>query len=181
MEVSFAEHHIHFSSYDFPGSSVHPTGILACERIRDADCRAAPPEIRTTLGETLFIPREQQGDLERFCRRNGIANRHRPDIWADLLEPFLDTWFDPDDERATDNRLRNAGLSEAEVAGIRRRLAPLMHAYNFDGMRWEWVSLGLFDLLNAATGPLVEPGVRAALGDPETLYTWAMDIAERHR
>jgi hypothetical protein len=144
----------------------------------------APPEIRTTSGETLFIAAIQRPDLEQFCHRNGITKKHRPDIWADLLEPFLDTWFDPEDELATDNRLREAGLSQEEVVGIRQRLTPLMHAYNFDSMLWDWIHLGLCDLLDAATGPLVKlvnPSLQATLGDPVALYAWAMEIAERHR
>jgi hypothetical protein len=105
-------------AYDFPGATVHPTGILTAAQIRDADWKTAPPQIRTRLGE-----------------------------------PFLDTWFDPEDQPTTVNRLREAGLSDEEVVGIRQRRTPLMHACNFDSMLWEWVNLGLFDLLNAATGP----------------------------
>lgn len=56
-----------------------------------------------------------------------------------------------------------------------------MSAYNFDSMLWEWVHLGLFDLLAAATGPLVNSSLQAELGDPAAFYTWAMQIAERHR
>lgn len=84
----------------------------------------------------------------------------------------------------TDNRLREAGLSQEEVVGIRQRLTPLMHAYNFDSMLWDWIHLGLCDLLDAATGPLVKlvnPSLQATLGDPVALYAWAMEIAERHR
>lgn len=169
MDVSFAQDRIHFVSYDFPGATVHPAGVLAATQIRDADWRTAPPEIRTTRGETLFVPATQQAELEQFCHRNNITRKHRPDIWADLLEPFLDTSFDPEHEHATDDRLRQAGLSEDEVADIRRRLTPLMRAYNVDSMLWDWTHLGLYDLLSAA------------LGDSATLYTWAMEIAERHR
>jgi hypothetical protein len=178
MEVSFAEDHIHFLSYDFPGATVHPSGTLTLAQIRDADWTTAPPEIRTASGETLFIAAVQRPELEHFCHRNGIAKKHRPDTWADLLEPFLDTWFDPEHERATDNRLRQARLSQEQIADIRRRLAPLMHAYNFDSMLWDWTHLGLCDLLDAATGPLVKPSLQATLGDPTTLYTWAMEIAD---
>lgn len=181
MEVTFGEDNIRFLSYDFPGATVHPTGSLVAAQVRDADWTTAPPEIRTVLGETLFIPREQQAELEQFCRRNHIKKKHRPDTWSDLLEPFLDTWFDPDDEQATEQRLRQAGLSPQEVVDIRQRLAPLMNAYNFDGMLWEWVDLGLFDLLHAVTGPLVKPSLQATLGDPKAIYAWAMEIAERHR
>lgn len=180
MEVTFAENHVQFANYDFPGATVHPSGVVTAAQIRDADWTTAPPEFRTTSGETLFIPADQRAELERFCHRNGIVRRHRPDIWADLLEPFLDTWFDPEHERATDDRLRQAGLPQEEVAAIRQRIGPLMRAYNFESMLWDWTHLGLFDLLDAVTGPLVKPSVQATLGDPTALYTWAMGIAERH-
>jgi hypothetical protein len=181
MEVDFAEDRICFMRYEFAGASVHPAGILTAGQIRDADWTTTPPEIRTIRGETLFVRRAQQAELEQFCRRNSIDKEYRSDTWADLLEPFLDTSFSPDDEQATDKRLHEAGLSQHEVDDIRRRLTPLMNAYNFDSMLWEWVQLGLFDLLNAATGPLVKPSIQATLGDPSAFYTWAMEIAERHR
>ncbi|TVT25206.1 hypothetical protein FNH05_32205 [Amycolatopsis rhizosphaerae] len=181
MEVSFGEDRILFLRYDFPGATVHPTGTLTAGQIRDADWELWRPEIRTTLGETLFVPHEQQAELKQFCLRNDIAGKQRLDIWSDLLEPFLDTEFSPEHVQATDNRLRQAGLSCEEAAGIRRRLTPLMHAYNFDSMLWEWVDLNLYDLLSAATGPLVAPGIQAALGDLAEFYGWAMEIADRRR
>jgi hypothetical protein len=180
MDVSFAADHIRFLHYDFPGSTVHPTGILIPAQIRDADWKITRPEIRTTLGETLFIPRKQDSELEEFCRRNDVTERRRTDIWSDLLEPFLDTWFDPEQELATEKRLHAAGLSQEEVAEIRQRIAPLMRAYNFDSMLWEWVDLGLFDLLSASSGALVPPDLPTTLGDLTVFYAWAMEIAERH-
>lgn len=181
MDVRIAEDHIEFLHYKFRGATVHPTGILTRAQIRDVDWGTSPPEIRTTLGETLFVPRGQQAELEQFCHRNGIARTNRRDIWSDLLEPFLDTWFDPEDELATENRLHEAGLRAEEIADIRLRLTPLMRAYNFDSMLWEWVDLSLFDLLNAASGALVPPELPATLGDPGVFYAWAMEIADRRR
>lgn len=179
MDAVFAEEHIGFPRYDFRGASVHPTGTVALAQIRDADWTAIRPEIRTTLGETLFLPAGQRPELEQFCVRNGVIRRSRFDAWGDLLEPFLDTWFDPEEERATLARLRDAGFPSWEVAEIRRRLTPLMYAYNFDAMVWEWAHLGLSDLLNAANAPVVAPDIRNALGDPAAFYGWAMRIADR--
>jgi hypothetical protein len=181
VRVGFEEDHICFACYDFRGATVHPGGMVTPARIRDADWKAIRPEVRTTLGETLFIPHEQAADLEEFCQRHGIARRPRPDTWDDLLEPFLDTWFDAEHERATVQRLGEAGFSLEEVTGIRQRLTPLMFAYNFDAMVWEWAYLGLFDLLTAANAPIVDPGLQSALGDPVAFYNWTMEIAERHR
>ena len=179
MEVVLAEEHISFLRYDFRGATVHPAGKVTAEQVRDADWKAMSPEIRTTSGETLFLPRAQRAELERFCVRNGVARRFRFDAWGDLLEPFLDTRFEPDEERATLTRLHEAGFSAREVTEIRRRLTPLMHAYNFNAMVWEWAYLGLADLLNAANAPVVAPAVRTALGDPPEFYTWTMMIADR--
>ncbi|MFI0479446.1 hypothetical protein [Actinomadura sp. 9N215] len=181
MEVTFAEDHICFLRYDFRGATVHPFGMVTPARIRDADWKAIRPELRTTLGETLFVPHRKQAELERFCRRNGIVRSTRPDTWADLLEPFLDTRLDPADERACLARLGEAGFAPDEVARIRRRLTPLMHAYNFEAMVWEWAYLGLFDVLSAANAPIVRPSLQNALGDPATFYNWTMETAERHR
>lgn len=181
MEVTFAADRIRFAGYNFPGASVYPSGSLTVARIRDADPSAIQPEIRTTLGETLFVPVADRSALENFCDSNGIAKEYRPDTWSDLLDPFLDTYFDPEDQRTTENRLSAAGLPLDEVTEIRRRLEPVMVAYNIDSMLWEWVHLGLYDLLAAITGPLVKPSLQATLGDPAVLYDWAMEIADRGR
>ncbi|MWA04088.1 hypothetical protein F8568_027640 [Actinomadura sp. LD22] len=175
------EDHISFLGYEFRGASVHPRGKVTPARIRDADWTAIVPEIRTVLGETLFVPRERKSDLEAFCRRHGIERVARPDVWEDLLEPFLDTRIAPDQESATLDRLRDAGFAAHEVSAIRRRLTPLMLAYNFDAMVWAWAYLGLFDLLHAANAPVVDPGLQADLGEPAAFYAWAMAIADRHR
>ncbi|MFG1850923.1 hypothetical protein [Actinomadura geliboluensis] len=181
MEATIAGDHILFQRYGFRGATVHPAGMITRERIRDADWKAMRPEIRTTSGETLFLSWRQQAELERFCGRNGVVRRFRFDVWGDLLEPFLDTRFEPEQERATLARLGGAGFSSREVAEIRRRLTPLMHAYNFDAMVWEWAYLGLFDLLNAANAPVVDQGIRDGLGEPAAFYDWTMAIADRPR
>ncbi|WP_067857534.1 hypothetical protein [Nocardia shimofusensis] len=77
--------------------------------------------------------------------------------------------------------LHTAGISREEVVGIRERVGALMFHYNFVAMAWEWVAMGLHDLLLAACGPLVAPEVRAELGDLPACYDWAVRIAERHR
>jgi hypothetical protein len=56
-----------------------------------------------------------------------------------------------------------------------------MLAYNFDAMVWEWVHLGLFDLLTAANAPFVDPALQAELGDRAAFYEWTMAIADRRR
>lgn len=177
MDVVFADDRIEFTDYRFPGASVHPAGMITARQIRDVDWKTPPPELRTRDGETLFITAEQRTELRGFCHRNHVAHRRRYDVWGDLLEPYLDTWFDPPHEAATRARLIDAGFPDMEVAAIRAKVGPAMRSYN--SLVWDWCHLGLCDLLDAATGGLVKPRIQASLGDPVALYHWAKTIAQR--
>ncbi|WP_278262266.1 hypothetical protein [Nocardia sp. AG03] len=178
MLFVLADGEIRFANYPFAGASVYPEGVVPAAEIRDVDPRGWPPEIRTVRGETLFLPRVDEAELVAFCEANTIPVRQRPDVWSDLLEPFLDTTFDPEHERKTEQRLQRAGLSPAQIVAIRQRVERAMLSYNFDSMLWDWVNLGLFDLLSAAAGVLARPAAAATLGDPVRLYAWAMRVAE---
>jgi hypothetical protein len=179
--VKFGPDHIVFTTYAFPWASLHPHGVLRACDIRDAWLEGGPPEIRTRSGETLFASRDDRAALAEFCRRHSIPLVRRLDVWGNLLEPFLDTEFGPDHAAATDARLRAAGLPQAEIDSIRARLTPLMRSYNFDSGLWEWCDLGLFDLLNALSGNLVDRALLPALGDLGAVYRWAMEIADYGR
>ena len=179
--MKFGPDHIVFTSYAFPWASVYPHGVLRAADIRDASVDAGPPEIRTRAGETLFVSPEDKAGLAQFCLRHSIPLVRRLDVWGNLFEPFLDTEFSAADQAATDARLREAGLPQPEIDGIRERLTPLMRSYNFDSGLWEWCDLGLFDLLNALNGKLVDRALLPALGDLGEVYRWAMEIADYGR
>jgi hypothetical protein len=179
--MKFGPDHIVFSSYPFPWASIYPHGVLPASAVRDAYVESGPLEIRTRSGETLFASWDDKAGLEEFCRRHSIPLVRRLDIWGNLLEPFLDTEFSPADEAATDARLRACGLPQPEIDAIRARLAPLMRSYNLDSGLWEWCDLGLYDLLKALSGTLVDPALLPPLGDLGEVYRWAMEIAERGR
>ncbi|MFD8291502.1 hypothetical protein ACFXJO_11675 [Streptomyces lavendulae] len=168
----FADDHIRL-----PADAWLPRTTLTAADVRDADPEASPPELRTRSGETVFVPAGLRAELERFCARNGIPLRRRQDVWGDLLDPFLDTWFTPEEEAATLARLDRAGLAPAEVAAIRERVAPLMRAHNH--MLWEWHALGLGDLLAAAAGSLVPDHLRIPPQERAAFRAWAMEIADR--
>ncbi|TCJ96875.1 hypothetical protein DFR71_2909 [Nocardia alba] len=177
--MDIADTEIRFVDYPFAGALVYPDGVIEVSAITEADPGAIPPHLRTVTGEMLFVHAEHRPALDDFCRRNTIAVRRRLDVWADLLEPFLDTWFDDEDQRATEARLLGVGLAAQEIVEIRGRVERAMMSYNFDSMLWEWVHLNLYDLLSAANGVLTRPEARATLGDPVALYRWAMEIAGR--
>ncbi|MEU5537651.1 hypothetical protein [Streptomyces sp. NPDC020362] len=103
--------------------------------------------------------------------------RSRPEVRADLLEPFLDTVVTPEHQAAALTRLSKGGLAPAEVAGIRDKVAPIMLAYN--AVLWEWHHLGLADLLYAApAAPWVPEHQRIEPADKAVFFAWAMNIAD---
>ena len=73
----------------------------------------------------------------------------RIDIWGLLLDPFLDTEFSREQQEQTLQLRGRCGISSAEVEAIRARVEPAMISYNFDSMLWDWVHLGLTDILDA--------------------------------
>jgi hypothetical protein len=183
LEVAFADSHVFFPDGHLSRVGGTFVGALAASAIRDADPAGAPPEIRTLSGETLFVSAMQRQELERFCRATQIPVRKRPDIWGDLLEPFLDTEFTPKHEAVTLSRLRQAGLTDTEIDQIRARVGPLMLAYN--SVHWDWCHLGLFDLLDAVTTDSLPEYLRSRLREMRRepveitrFYAWAMRIAD---
>jgi len=185
-EVTFTRGHVFFPAGHISRIGGTFDGTLAASAIRDADPAAAPPEIRTLSGETLFVSAVQREELEQFCRAGQIPVRKGPDVWGDLLEPFVDTEFTPEREEVTRSRLNQAGLTDSEISQIRAKVGPLMLAYN--AFYWDWAHLGLSDLLDALTTDSL-PGylhaglhveeIRAELGETASFYAWAMTIANR--
>ncbi|MFE3446237.1 hypothetical protein ACFXNW_24690 [Nocardia sp. NPDC059180] len=169
--VCFGDEHL--SAADLPADRRE----VSAAEIRDADPAAISPEIRTRTGITLFVSATQREDLREFCAANAITISRRFDVWADLLEPYLDTEFPDDVHRGTIVRLERAGIPAEEIARIRERVGPVVHAYNT--MVWEWVHLGLPDLLEAGITRFVPQHLRAGLGDLAEFRAWAMAVADR--
>ncbi|MFJ9594650.1 hypothetical protein ACIRS3_18005 [Streptomyces virginiae] len=159
------------------GRASVPDRVLSAAALREADPDAAPPEIRTRAGEILFVSSVHQAGLRRFCEANDIPLRARPDVWGDLLEPFLDTSFTHRERMANQERLAAVGLGGDETARIRERVGPLMTAYN--SVHWDWHRLGLADLLDAAFGSLVPEGLRIPPRERDAFRAWATGIANR--
>jgi hypothetical protein len=178
-QVEIDRGELRFASYPFEPSSVHPTGVVAAEEIRDIDPTSAPPEVRLRTGETLFISAQQRENLETFCLANGIPMKRRPDLWGAILEPFVDTEFT--DERADicAARLSHYGIASEETLAIRTRFRDVMVAYNFESGLWDCTQLGLADLLDAIHGFLSGPIHRLPPDELAATYEWAMLLADR--
>ena len=143
---------ITFADYPFSPATVFPGATIAWEQVDDIDLLAPPPTVRVGA-ELLMVSAFHRDKLAGYAERYRIpvATRH-DQVWGDILEPFLDTQFDEAGKQRTMARLEAAGVDPEQVAELRDRFGPAMWLYNFAVPRWEWVHLGLFDLL-AATHP----------------------------
>lgn len=178
IEVCFHEDHIEFRSYPYPPASIYPSGNIAVSAIREVDADRAPPEVRID-GEILFVPATMKEELRRFVTEHSIPVVRRIDVWDLLLDPFLDTQFTSEDEERGLRVLEENGVSRNESEEIRAFVADAMKAYNWISMLWEWVHLGLFDVLDAFRGVLSGPRYKLAPREFEDFYWRAMEIAGR--
>jgi len=177
--VTFKPELIVFNSYPFPGASVFPHGAVPYTSIRDVDPTATPPEIRLNTGETLFISATYNDDFAAVIIKHNLKVCQRVDLWALLLEPFLDTSFTQEQKEQTLRVLENFNVGREEAKKIRKCVATKMYAYN--SIHWDWVHLGLADLLEASLP--IKPFIRYRLFNSRfiKLYKYAMSIAERGR
>jgi hypothetical protein len=147
LAAKFYEDSVEFFSYPFRPSSVFWRPIVASSLIKDVDLSKSPPELRLQSGEILFVSETQSKELEHFATRLGLPIVTREDVWADLLMPFLDTQLPLSCHKHALLRLKRCGFSRAEVRQIRNRVKTAMLLYN--SFVWEWVHLGLLDVLEA--------------------------------
>jgi len=120
--------------------------IIDWIRVRDADPDAYPPQLRLCDGRTVFVSRLQHEQFAGAVADANIAVVRRPDVWADLLEPFLDTDYAVTRDHC-EQHLGSLGFTDGEVVGIRRRVRWRMSALT--ALTWEWGWYGQGDLLLA--------------------------------
>jgi hypothetical protein len=169
MHALFSQTGIQFEHYPFPPASVYRAGFLPWTAISEV-VPGAPPEVRTHAGEVLFISAVQTDELYAATDAAGIPTVRRVDVWDLILTPFLDTVFDAAYHERVLLRLDANGISRAECQQIRERVREPMLSYN--ALLWDWVHLGLYDLLNAHLSVLSKQAFR-------TFYWEAMAIALR--
>jgi hypothetical protein len=175
LDVEFLEAGIAFHGYPFPPASIYPSGVLGYDAIREVLPDMAPPEVRTHRGEVLFISAVQKEQLRAAAEQHGLPIVARVDMWDFILEPFLDTEFSEQDQARTLQILRENGIDSQRCEALRSRVGAAMYRYNFATMLWEWVHLGLYDLLLA-----IQDDLNWTLSDGMEAFYWeAMSIAEQ--
>lgn len=176
------QHGLDLRAYPFPSPVLKACdGILPRQQLLDLSLQSAPPDLLVANAqgearELIFISATDRAALSHWAAEQHIPTLQRPDLWADLLEPFLDTEFDEASQEQTRQRLQSHGLSPAEIAYWRQRVKGPMLRYN--ALLWEWVHLGLYDLLCAMSFPMA---LRARAQAFCALYVEAMEIALRYR
>ncbi|EGD54980.1 hypothetical protein [Gordonia neofelifaecis] len=172
IEAEFGDDAILYSRYPHPAASVRRSPRLASSQVRDVDSAEFPPQIRTTSGETLFVPREGRFGLAEFAARNRVPEVRRPDLWSLVLEPFLDTEVTAHQIERVDGILRTHGLTDVEIGDLRGRVSAMMESYN--AFLWDWTDLNLYDLVCASS-----VWHRSDIDVGVAFYRWAMEIADR--
>ncbi len=132
-----------------------------------------PPAIVTTGREVLLASRMELEGLKAFCGEHGIPFTRRYDVWADLLDPFLDTELSTEDQAANRQRLKERGsLTDTEIDAIRAKVDKRMMWMT--AATWEWQHYGLYDVLSA-----MKPKLFFGRASWRAFYAQAMEIALR--
>jgi hypothetical protein len=177
--IKFYNDRIEFTDYPFPVSSISRHGTIRINEICEVLLNQIPPEIRTNEGEVIFIEANYKERLNQFALDNNISVISRIDTWGLILDEFLDTEFSEEIKDLVINKLETCGISREEVVMIRNSVKDVMIAYNFTSMLWEWVHLGLFDLLQAYSGILTGDNYKLNKEDFKEVYKNAMNIANK--
>ena len=174
---------VQFTKYSYPPSSVYPSRLVDWHEVREVCTFGAPPEIRLDSGEILFFPAAYKDEIAKVAMEKGIPNTRSIDIWALVLEPFLDTQFNHGHKKQTLRTLMANGVSTFECFRLRLVLKRTMFAYNIKSGLWEWCHLGLSDVLDARLGIGVGKAVPISLRlGPirfASFYWYAMKVANR--
>lgn len=177
--IKFHNDYVEFIGYPFTAASIFPNGSIHKDNIKEILLDQFPPEIRTFGGEILFIEAVHKERLKVFAQNNNIPLVKRVDVWSLILEEFLDTEFSEEDKEKVFRILDESGVNREEVISIRKSLQELMIAYNFKSMLWEWLHLGLYDLLNAYSGKLVEDKYKLNIEEFREIYWKAMKLGNK--
>lgn len=164
FEVQVTGNQLSYSSYPLKFPRIEELRSIPASKI-ELVFAGNDYEVLLRNGLVVLFPREKEIALREFVRRNGIRVVKGPDVWDLLNEPFLDTEFTDQETQATIATLHRLGFESEEVEAIRKKIGPVMTRHN--AFAWEWISLGLRDVMHWHSGA------------PEEFADWAFAIAAR--
>lgn len=148
-EVTFGDDSITFRSYPYPGASVYPSGVVGAAEVAELVSNFRPPALHTRGGEFLVLPADCLEAARGFAERHGIPVVRRVDVWALILEPFMEASVDRAERRQMREVLARCGLSPLRVFLLRWRTSfrvEFLHCVHF-----RWQHYGLADVLDSMT------------------------------
>ena len=157
--------------YPFLPSFANKKNQILSTEIDGICFKSFPPKLKIK-NELIFIETKKQHELQKFAERNNIEVFETNGNWEMLLEPFLDTENSEEVNNRIYKRLNENGLNNSEIEKIRAEVEEQMLKFNFDTMLWEWVNLGLLDVLSAMR-------VKYNPSEFEEFYFRAMEIELR--
>ncbi len=147
-ETEILETEIRISNYPFEPSAVYPEKTIKANDINEISWDSYPPLLRLE-NEVIFISRGFSENLKQFVDRNNISSFEATRNWNWLLEPYVDTEYTEETDNRLIELLNKNGITKSEIEQLRNEVKEQMLKYNFDTMLWDWVSLGLSDVLGA--------------------------------
>ena len=181
IDYKIFDNYIEFTQYPYKCSAAYTNKIINASIIAEAVDFGYPNTIRTISNELIFVPKNNfktnENQFILFCNNNDIPVNKRTDIWDMILTPFLDTKQTNEDIENTYKTLERYGIDRIECNALRQEVSARMISYNFESGLWDWVHLGLFDVLDASCGILSGEKHRLSDKDFELFYFKAMNVA----
>ena len=147
-ECTIRENEILIENYPFNPSLACPNITLKADEITSITLKSNPSQL-LYKNDWIFISAEKLDKLKTFIKTNNIKTSDKNWNWDKILDPFLDTEYTEEETENTIKSLVKNGIDRDVVLDIRKEVYEQMYKYNFDTMLWEWISLGLPDVLQA--------------------------------
>lgn len=130
--------------YPFAPGSCRKNLAIGAADVIEADPRQCTLRL---ANEIIYLPGWPHDELIAFCTSNQVPVRERYNIWADILEPYVDTSFSSTEVAERRNRLRAAQISTWTV--VRLRCLYFLPIVIYQGIAGEWTGLHHYDLLDS--------------------------------
>jgi predicted metal-dependent HD superfamily phosphohydrolase len=165
LQVQVDRDSISYKNYPLPYPRLDELRLIKAAEVELIFAGYDGYQILLRNGNVVLFPREKEMALYEFVRCNRITTLAGIDPWNLLTEPYLDQSYTPEETQKTIARLGELGFEPGEVEAIRKKVGPSLLAYN--SFVWEWVSMGLLEVLDTNTS------------EPEGFYRWAISISKR--
>ncbi len=143
-ELSFGDDAILIDGYPFrPGldGALLRIGVREIVEVDMARC------VVRTSDELIYLPGWPTASLQEFCGRHALPVRPRYHVWADILDPYVDTSFTAQQVEARNRRLQAAGFGRERVRRLRWLVSVPIFLYQ--GVAGEWTGLDASDLMES--------------------------------